>query len=764
MVDVVVKRDGRRMVFDKEKIKGALFKAFKASNYANLEETDAILKTILVLINEQYEKEITVEEVQNIVEDVLLELGYQDIAKRYIIYRNERTKMREMNTSLMRTFCSMTFDDEEGNNLKRENANVNGETAMGMMLKYGSEGAKDFYKKFILDKRYAKAHDDGYIHIHDLDFYNFTTTCCQIDLTKLFKGGFSVSEGFLREPNSIQTYASLACIAIQSNQNDQHGGQSICNFDFDMAEGVKKTYYKHYKRNLQKAISLYDEDFKLDEIYFILSKKYPVLDQNNGVDEQVYQLLEQNFTRPVVEKIMKFVLKNSYEETNQDTYQAMESLIHNLNSMHSRAGAQVPFSSLNYGTDTSSEGRMVIKNLLLSTERGLGDGSTPIFPIQIFKVKEGINYNIGDPNYDLLQLSFRVSSKRLFPNYSFLDSDFNKMFYKEDDPKTEVAYMGCRTRVMGNIFSEYEKTPGRGNLSFTSINLPRLALEAQGNLENFYQLLDEYLNLVAEQLYERFKIQISKRVYNFPFLMGQGVWHNSENLKYDDTLYEVLKHGSLTVGFIGLAETLKVLTGYHHGESEKAQNLGLDIISYMRKKMDLETVKRHLNYALIATPAEGLSGRFVKIDRKIYGVIEGVTNHEYYTNSFHIPVYYPISAFKKISLEAPYHKLTNGGHISYVELDGNLSQNPEAFETIIRHMHDCNIGYGSINHPVDRDPVCGYNGVINDVCPKCGRKENVIKFERIRRITGYLVGTLERFNNAKYQEVLERVKHNVKHD
>ena len=373
MVDVVVKRDGRRMVFDKEKIKGALFKAFKASNYANLEETDAILKRILVLINEQYKKEITVEEVQNIVEDVLLELGYQDIAKRYIIYRNERTKMREMNTSLMRTFCSMTFDDEEGNNLKRENANVNGETAMGMMLKYGSEGAKDFYKKFILDKRYAKAHDDGYIHIHDLDFYNFTTTCCQIDLTKLFKGGFSVSEGFLREPNSIQTYASLACIAIQSNQNDQHGGQSICNFDFDMAEGVKKTYYKHYKRNLQKAISLYDEDFKLDEIYFILSKKNPVLDQNNGVDEQVYQLLEQNFTRPVVEKIMKFVLKNSYEETNQDTYQAMESLIHNLNSMHSRAGAQVPFSSLNYGTDTSSEGRMVIKNLLLSTERGVGN-------------------------------------------------------------------------------------------------------------------------------------------------------------------------------------------------------------------------------------------------------------------------------------------------------------------------------------------------------------------------------------------------------
>ncbi|MEG1551597.1 MAG: anaerobic ribonucleoside-triphosphate reductase, partial [Oscillospiraceae bacterium] len=382
------------------------------------------------------------------------------------------------------------------------------------------------------------------------------------------------------------------------------------------------------------------------------------------------------------------------------------------------------FSSINYGTDTSPEGRLVIKNVMLATEAGLGNGETPVFPIHIFKVKEGVSYNPGDPNYDLFKLACKVSAKRLFPNFSFLDAPYNKEFYVEGDPNTEVAYMGCRTRVMANVYDKTRQvTGGRGNLSFTSVNLPRLAIKAHGNLDLFFEDLDRKIDLCIEQLLARFEIQANKKVKNFPFLMGQGLWLDSDKLSIDDEVREVLKHGTLTLGFIGLAETLKSLTGFHHGESKESQNLGLEIVFHMRKRMDDASKKYGLNFSLIATPAEGLSGRFVKMDKEKYGVIPGVTDRKYYTNSFHVPVYYPISAFEKIKIEGPYHELTNGGHISYVEMDGDPLQNLDAFEAVIRCMHDNGIGYGSVNHPIDRDPVCGYTGIIGDTCPRCGRRE-----------------------------------------
>ncbi len=462
----------------------------------------------------------------------------------------------------------------------------------------------------------------------------------------------------------------------------------------------------------------------------------------------------------LIEKAQSFAVKKTEEETDRITYQAMEAFVHNLNTMHSRAGAQTPFSSINYGTDTSPEGRLVIKNLLLATEEGLGNGETPIFPIHIFKVKEGINYNESDPNYDLFKLACRVSAKRLFPNFSFIDAPYNLRFYKDGDPNTEIAYMGCRTRVIGNTYDpDREVIFGRGNLSFTTINLPRIALRSNKNLNIFFEELDKKIDLVIDQLYERYLIQSKKKVKNFPFLMGQGVWIDSEKLSWEDEVGEVLKHGTLTMGFIGLAECLKALIGKHHGESEQAQNLGLEIVGYMRKRMDEASEKYNMNFSLIATPAEGTSGRFIKYDKKLFGNIEGVTDREYYTNSFHVPVYYKINAIDKIKTEAPYHELTNGGHITYVEVDGDPLNNLEAFEKIIRAMKESGIGYGSINHPVDRDPVCGYTGIIGDTCPKCGREEDDRHFERIRRITGYLVGTLDRFNDAKKAEVRDRVKH-----
>ena len=771
MIDIIIKRDGRKVPFDPQKITDAIMKAFQASNSAKTIRTAEQLTRQVLDELEKNEAigEPSVEEVQDTVERVLIENGFVRTAKSYILYRAERSRVREMNTRLMRIYEDIATKDAVDSDIKRENANINGDTAMGAMLKYGSEGAKQFNLMFVLKPEHAEAHRNGDIHIHDMDFLTLTTTCCQIDLIKLFENGFSTGHGYLREPNDIASYAALACIAIQANQNDQHGGQSIVNFDYAMAEGVKKTFRKRYRDNLIRALELKlgMEDAEKDGRAIVDSLRArgldPTLEQNDAYREAEAELLRaRGVSAEDIEALQAFAHKKAVSETDRATYQAMEALIHNLNTMNSRAGAQVPFSSINYGMDTSPEARMAVRNLLLSTEAGLGNGETPIFPIQIFRVKEGVNYNPGEPNYDLFKLAMRCSAKRLFPNFSFQDAPFNLEYYKEGRPETEIAYMGCRTRVMANVHDpEKQISNGRGNLSFTTINLPRLAIKANHNVEQFFEGLDRMIDLCIDQLFERFEIQARKCVRNYPFLMGQGVWLDSENLDWNDEVREVLKHGTLSIGFIGLAETLKALVGAHHGESEVARNLGLEIITYMRRRCDEASQKTGMNVTLLATPAEGLSGRFVKIDRRLFGEIPGVTDREYYTNSFHVPVYYDISAVEKIRIEAPYHALTNAGHISYVELDGDTTQNLEAFEKIVRVMKESGIGYGSINHPVDRDPVCGYNGIIGDTCPNCGRSEEDQPFERIRRITGYLVGTLDRFNNAKRAEEHDRVKHGV---
>lgn len=594
-------------------------------------------------------------------------------------------------------FDSITILQAKDSDLKRDNANINGDSPMGAMLQYGANSAKEYNLAYLVKPDIAELHRSGWIHIHDLDFYAWTTTCTQIELRKLFKNGFNTGHGHLRAPKSIGSYAALAAIAIQSNQNDQHGGQSVVDFDYAMAEGVRYTFNKH----------------KIDglKIYNSLNVNWSDEDRDIWIGDY------------------------AYHKTIRDTYQAMEGFIHNLNTMHSRAGAQVPFSSINYGTDTSWEGRLAIEQLLFATEAGLGQGETPIFPIQIFRVKEGVNYNPGDPNYDLFKLAMKVSAKRLFPNFAFIDAPFNLQYYKPRHPETEVAYMGCRTRVMGNVYDPTrEVAPGRGNLSFTSINLPRLGIVADGDVNQFFKLLDGMLDTTMQQLLDRYEIQASRIARNFPFLMGEGVWMDSESLGPDDKVGEVLKHGTLSIGFCGLAESLVALIGKHHGESEEAQELGLKIVSYIRNYCDRKSKELGMNVTCLATPAESLAGRLLRSDKKEFGVIEGITDREYYTNSFHVPVYYQLPALKKIDIEAPYHALTNAGHISYVELDGDPTKNLAAFERIVRHMKKAGIGYGSINHPVDRDPLCGYNGIINDVCPCCGRTETVEIKETIRRI------------------------------
>lgn len=743
MITMIKKRDGREVPFNIEKIAQAVLKAERSVGGNNYDEALAIADKVCQKLSETIiGRTPMVEEVQDMVERVLIEDGHTNTAKAYILYRADRTRAREMNSTLMKIYEDLTFTSAADSDIKRENANIDGDTAMGTMLKYGSEGAKQFNEMYVLDPVHSNAHIGGDIHIHDLDFLTLTTTCCQIDLHKLFHGGFSTGHGFLREPNDISSYAALACIAIQSNQNDQHGGQSIPNFDYAMAEGVKKTFKRMYIVNLAKALTYsFNRDYNevLENIKSTAAEieredgLYPRLRDNYEYKSKEWEKLAANYGESFT-SLQDEAEKIAEAETERATFQAMEALIHNLNTMNSRAGAQNPFSSINYGTDTSPEGRMVTRNVMLAEEEGLGNGETPIFPIHIFKVKEGVNYNEGEPNYDLFKLAMRVSAKRMFPNFSFIDAPFNLQYYKEGDYNTEIAYMGCRTRVIGNTHDpEREIVTGRGNLSFTTINLPRLGIEADKNIERFYESLDEMMNMVFEQLLQRFKIQCSKRVKNFPFLMGQGVWIDSEKLSETDSVAEILKHGTLSVGFIGLAECLKALVGVHHGESEEAQRLGLEIITHMREKVDEQCRKTKLNFSLLATPAEGLSGRFIAIDKKRFGEIEGITDKDYYTNSFHVPVYYNISAFKKINLEAPYHALTNGGHISYVELDGDPLKNLDAFEQIVRYMRAQGIGYGAINHPIDRDPCCGFTGIIDDVCPECNRRAEEIKLDRIER-------------------------------
>ena len=752
MIKSIIKRDGRVVLYDEGKIASAILKAMEAAQEGDASQAAAVANAVEAALEERCGAQPPqIEQIQDEVESQLMQMGFDNAAKKYILYRASRTRVREMNTRLMKVFDELTHADATASDMKRSNANIDGDTPMGTMLQYGSEAAKDYYDKYLLTPEQSRAHREGWIHIHDFDFYALTTTCCQIDLLKLFKGGFSTGHGFLREPNDIQSYSALECIDIQSNQNDQHGGQSIVNFDYGLAPGVAKTYKKQYAVNIFKSLELLapEAGVTLQQVKDTLR----AIEAEQGLRPQLatdmdYLRAETEALTPLVggdiaKKAQAFALKETEKETEKATYQAMEALIHNLNTMHSRAGAQTPFSSINYGTDISPEGRMVMRNVLLATDAGLGHGETPIFPIQIFRVKEGVNYNPGDPNYDLFQLSCKVSAKRLFPNFSFIDSPFNLQYYKPGHPETEVSYMGCRTRVMGNVYDpSQEIANGRGNLSFTSINLPRLAIESHGDEALFYEKLKDMMELVIGQLDDRFAIQSKKRVYNFPFLMGQGVWLDSEKLGPSDEVGEVLKHGTLSIGFIGLAETLISLYGHHHGESDAMQEKGLAIVQYMRRYLDARSERTHMNYSLLATPAEGLSGRFVRMDKKRYGLIPGVTDKDYYTNSFHIPVYYNISAYEKIRKEAPYHALTNAGHISYVELDGDTANNLEAFESIVRCMHDCGIGYGSINHPVDRDPICGYVGVIGEVCPRCGRREGeAVSPERIKELRKLYPGT-----------------------
>ncbi len=751
----VVKRNGKKVSFDGSKIAIAIKKGFDSvvaedengehiKKY-NEKDIQKVYHSIIKRIEKENEENgrIKIETIQDMIESELQKKGYEDVYKNFSEYRERRNQSRQLffdekkTHKFLKSIEGLGLKSANEDNNKRENANVDGDTAMGTMLQYGSTISKEFAKSYLMKKKFSEAHDNGDIHIHDMDFLPMgTTTCMQIELDRLFKNGFSTGHGHLREPKDIMSYSSLAAIAIQSNQNDQHGGQSIPAFDYYMAPGVLKTFKKQFKQQIYDLL-----DYS-DLLSFInIDRIVREIDKLNSIEFDI-EIFEPIYKES---KSIKRMFEKSYEKaiqkTNRTTYQAMEAFVHNLNTMHSRAGAQVPFSSINLGTDTSAEGRMVIKNFLLSTDAGLGKGETPIFPVSIFKVKEGVNYNPEDKNYDLFKLACKVSAKRLFPNFSFLDAPFNLAFYQEGNYKTEVGYMGCRTRLMSDVTDlNNQTTGGRGNLSFTSINLPRIAIRngiclkerEKADMDNFYKELADMMDLVRDQLLERFEVQCSKHSYNFPFLLEQGVWADGDKLKPNDRLRKLLKHGSLTIGFIGLAESLKALIGKHHAESEEAQKLGLEIIGFMRKRCDEYSKQYNLNFTLIATPAEGLSGRFVGIDKAIFGKIKGVTDRDYYTNSFHVPVYYQTSIKHKLEIEAPYHNLTNGGHISYIELDGDTTTNVEAFESVIRMMKETGIGYGAINHPVDRDPVCGYVGVIGDVCPGCGRKEfDSVPIERI---------------------------------
>lgn len=756
MFKKIVKRDGKVATFKPEKIADAIASAGLATEEFKQDRAKALTEKVLKRAEETiHQRTPNVEQIQDIVEQVLMESAFKRTAKEYITYRQERNRIREAKSNLMNIYKTIAVADaSEDSDVKRSNANVDGDSAMGKMLQFGAEGSKIFTKSLLMRPEYAAAHDNGEIHVHDLDFYaTGTLTCCQTDPLELFKdGGFNTGHGHLRTPNSIASYAALAAIILQANQNEQHGGQSIPNFDYAMADGVNKSFRKALERNLKKYNEFADKPVKAE---------VPA-DLTYG-DEKALKKT----------KIPAKVVQVSKEDVERETFQAMEGFIHNLNTMHSRAGAQVPFTSINFGTDVSPAGRLVSAALLDATEAGLGHGETPIFPISIFKVKEGVNYNPEDPNYDLFKRSMEVSSKRLFPNFVFIDAPFNLEGYKPGDYHTEIATMGCRTRVYGSIFPESNHvTTGRGNLSFTTVNLVRIGIKhgiclgerKEADWSGFYKELDEKMDLVRDELLERYEFQANQHVRNFPFLMGQGNWFGSEKLNFNDTLRDVIKHGTLSIGFIGLAEALVAMTGKHHGQDEESRELGLDIITHMRERCDSYSKRYKLNFTLLATPAEGIAGRFTRIDRKEYGEIKGVTDRDYYTNSFHVPVYHPISAFDKIEIEAPYHALCNAGHITYIELDGDPSQNIEAFEAVIRKMKESGIGYGSVNHPVDRDPICGFSGIIEgDRCPSCGRKESEgdVAFERLRRITGYLVGSLERWNDGKKAEEHDRVKHNV---
>lgn len=792
----ILKRDGSQQPYDGEKIRSAVDKAFRAAGLVDEEgyalRIESLIQTELCHRNSQ----VAVEEIQDRVEAELMNLAPQ-VAKKYIIYREWRTVQREKRTTLKRTMDGIV--SIEKNDINLGNANMSAYTPSGQMMTFASEVTKDYAMKYLLSAPFARAHAAGDIHIHDLDYYpTKTATCVQYDLADLFERGFHTKNGSIRTPQNIQSYATLATIVFQTNQNEEHGGQAIPAFDFFMAPGVRKTFIRQladrllYAHSLLSGRSFSDEERKA--FVEALRGLEPPLDHTDAAAEALAAGLDRIGCQ-LPATAVRLALEEAYQRTKRDTHQAMEGFVHNLNTMHSRGGNQVVFSSVNYGTDTSEEGRMVIRELLAATVEGLGQGEVPIFPIQIFKVKEGVNYSEADyakaqadfagalagkydfetPNFDLLLLACKTTSHALFPNFLFLDTPFNQHeLWRADDPKRylhEIATMGCRTRVFENVCGP-KTSVGRGNLSFTTMNLPRLAIEASRRAQRelptapveqqqerarvlFLESVREMATFIGDQLHERYLYQRSALARQFPFMMGNDVWKGGAALAPQDEVGSVFDSGTLGIGFIGGHNAMMALYGEGHGRSDRSWQTLYDAVQVINEVVREYKQKYHLNYSVLATPAEGLSGRFTRMDRKRYGVIPGVNDLDYYVNSFHVDVREEIGMHDKIRREAPFHAITLGGHISYIELDGEAKKNVSVILKLVKTMKDTGIGYGSINHPVDTCQDCGYRGIIYDKCPVCASD----RIARLRRITGYLTGSLESWNSAKQAEEHDRVKH-----
>ena len=703
---IIEKRDGTLEQFNLSKIRNAI------SNV--LEEKD--IDTVLTKIEKNLPKKdkVTVEEIQDIVEKTLMSLKFFEQGKSYILYRKQRENIRNSKTSLTKTFKEVL--DADGSDISRENANVDGKAPMGLMLLFGSEIEKDYVKRYMISPKFTELHDNGDIHIHDLNMYACTFNCCNIGLKELFRKGFNTGHGTLRPPQSISTALTQAAIVVQANQNDMYGGQGIPLFDYDLSPYIAKTLGSNIKDTIESVLGQ-EIDFNFKDFCYSLCEK-----NNSSLVDESLKELESKIYEFVGDKTKK-VLELSRKRTFKDTFQACESFVHNLNTLNSRCGSQVPFSSINYGTNTTPEGQMLIENTLEATEEGLGNGETPIFPVQIFKIKEGVNANPGDPNYYLLEKAVEVTSKRMYPNFVNIDVPGNIEYYQEGKPETEMATMGCRTKTLA-MPDGTGRVTNRGNIAFTTINLPRLGILAEHKIDKFFELLDQRITDCIDELLERVNYIKTKKVYNFPFLMGQNIYLGAENLGWNDSIEPALRNGTLAVGFIGIAEALKALIGKHHGESKEAYQLALKIVKRIRERTDKATSETGWMFGCFATPAEGLAERFAKIDQKKFGIIEGVTDRKFYTNSFHIPVYFPITATKKMQKEGPFHSLCNAGAITYVEMDGDPSKNLKAVMKLVQFSRKCGISYFSINHSVDRCPVCGYEGIIEtDVCPHCGWKE-----------------------------------------
>ena len=792
----ILKRDGSQQPYDGEKIRSAVDKAFRAAGLIDEEgyalRIESLIQTELCHRNSQ----VAVEEIQDRVEAELMNLAPQ-VAKKYIIYREWRTVQREKRTTLKRTMDGIV--SIEKNDINLGNANMSAYTPSGQMMTFASEVTKDYAMKYLLSAPFARAHAAGDIHIHDLDYYpTKTATCVQYDLADLFERGFHTKNGSIRTPQNIQSYATLATIVFQTNQNEEHGGQAIPAFDFFMAPGVRKTFIRQladrllYAHSLLSGRSFSDEERKAF-VEALRSLEPPLAHTDAAAEALAVGLDRIGCQLPAT--AVRLALEEAYQRTKRDTHQAMEGFVHNLNTMHSRGGNQVVFSSVNYGTDTSEEGRMVIRELLAATVEGLGQGEVPIFPIQIFKVKEGVNYSEADyakaqadfagalagkytfetPNFDLLLLACKTTSHALFPNFLFLDTPFNQHeLWRADDPKRylhEIATMGCRTRVFENVCGP-KTSVGRGNLSFTTMNLPRLAIEASRRAQRelptapveqqqerarvlFLESVREMATFIGDQLHERYLYQRSALARQFPFMMGNDVWKGGAALAPQDEVGSVFDSGTLGIGFIGGHNAMMALYGEGHGRSDRSWQTLYDAVQVINEVVREYKQKYHLNYSVLATPAEGLSGRFTRMDRKRYGVIPGVNDLDYYVNSFHVDVREEIGMHDKIRREAPFHAITLGGHISYIELDGEAKKNVSVILKLVKTMKDTGIGYGSINHPVDTCQDCGYRGIIYDKCPVCTSD----RIARLRRITGYLTGSLESWNSAKQAEEHDRVKH-----